>query len=96
MDSNIIHHIDFVANQNSRYIFTIFVNFRHPTLHIFITLPISHVVDNNHSMSASVISRSYGSKSLLASSVPNLQLYSFSFVFNCANFEINTYRVYIS
>lgn len=53
---------------------------------------IRHIVDKKYAHRASIICRGYGSKSLLAGSVPYLQFYPLAVKLDCAYLEVYAYR----
>ena len=59
------------------YIIELLINFIHPSFHGFETFSISNIIYYDYSMSSSVVTAGYGTKSILSGSIPYLQLYLF-------------------
>jgi hypothetical protein len=68
------------------------VNLFEPVLYVVKGLLVSAVINENNSHGSLVISLSNSSESLLASSVPNLQLDSLIINIDFLDLKINTYK----
>ena len=89
-----IDEVTLVSNQYLTHIIVSkFINFEHPLSHILESFPISHVIDNNDSMRASIVARCQRPKSLLSCGIPNLKFNVLSIHFNSLDFEIDSDRI---
>jgi len=79
--------ITLVANQQFVDTFAgISVNFLEPLLHVIERNLVRHIIHDNNTVSASVVTGCNSSESLLSCCVPNLQLYSLPIQFDGTNF----------
>ena len=71
------------------------LNVSDPILDVVETLLVSDVVHQHDAHCAPVVGCGDGPESLLPRRVPDLQLNLFSVQFNCADLEVNTFKISI-
>jgi len=65
------------------------VSLLQPLLHVCEGVIISYVIDNDNTMSASVVRRGDGTESFLTGSIPNLEFHGLALEFNGSNLEVD-------
>jgi hypothetical protein len=65
-----------------------------PLLDIIEGFIVSHIIDDNDTVSTSVVGRGNGAETLLSSSIPNLELDCLAVKLNCADFLLKVAKIF--
>lgn len=91
LDDLLVGHIALVADEKLVDTFGgVAVNLLQPLLDVVERVHIGHIVDDADAVGATVVGRCDGSETLLASSVPDLELHSLAIELDGSDFEVDT------